>query len=263
MKCKAITSAVLFVLSFVILFHFGASLEAADSPRNSGVSGVQMLMNWWSMFHHDLSHTGFSPSTAPETNHTSWTSRPGGGFEWSSAAIVDDVVYVGSSDGYVYSLNASTGTVIWNASTGGIVESSPGVVDGSVYVGSYDSRVYALNASTGRQMWNYTTGGDVLSSPAVAGGMVFVGSCDYSVYALNASTGVRVWRYQTDDQVLSSAAVVNGTVFVGSMDGTFYAFGPENVVPEFPSYLVLPSFMVVTLLAVFVFRGKRPKDFGK
>jgi hypothetical protein len=87
--------------------------------------------------------------------------------------------------------------------------------------------------------------------------MVFVGSYDSSVYALNSSTGVRIWSYKTDDEVLSSAAVVNGTVFIGSMDGTFYAFGPEPVIPEFPSFLVLPSFMAVTLLAVFVFRRKR------
>jgi len=114
-----------------------------------------------------------------------------------------------------------------------------------------------LNASTGAPIWNYTTGNYVVSSPAVAGGMVFVGSYDSSVYALNSSTGVRIWSYKTDDEVLSSAAVVNGTVFIGSMDGTFYAFGPENVIPEFSSFLVLPLFMAVTLLTVLVFRRKR------
>jgi hypothetical protein len=107
-----------------------------------------------------------------------------------------------------------------------------------------------------RALWNYTTGNYVSSAPAVADGKVFIGSYDSSVYALNASTGARIWSYKTDDEVLSSAAVVNGTVFIGSMDGTFYAFGPESVVSEFPSFLVLPSFMAITLLTILVSRRK-------
>ena len=39
------------------------------------------------------------------------------------------------------------------------VDSSPAVADGRVYVGSDDGRVYCLDASTGAQVWNYTTGG--------------------------------------------------------------------------------------------------------
>jgi outer membrane protein assembly factor BamB len=42
--------------------------------------------------------------------------------------------------------------------------------------------VYALDASTGALKWNYTTGGGVDSSPAVSGGFVYVGSWDGKVY---------------------------------------------------------------------------------
>ena len=75
--------------------------------------------------------------------------------------------------------------------TGSEVRSSPAVAGGVVYVGSGDGRVYALNATTGAQVWNYTTGSFVFSSPAVAGGVVYVGSFDYKVYALNATTGAQ------------------------------------------------------------------------
>ena len=54
--------------------------------------------------------------------------------------------------------------------------SSPAVANGVVYVGSNDGNVYALNASTGAMLWSYTTGGGVYSSPAVANGVVYVGS---------------------------------------------------------------------------------------
>jgi outer membrane protein assembly factor BamB len=53
-----------------------------------------------------------------------------------------------------------------------------------VYVGSYDGNVYALNATTGANVWNFTTGASVYSSPAVANGVVYVGSYDGNVYAV-------------------------------------------------------------------------------
>jgi len=73
---------------------------------------------------------------------------------------------------------------MWNYTTGNSVYSSPAVANGVVYVGSYDNRTYALNASTGVQIWNYTTRNSVESSPAVANGVVYIGSYDGRVYAI-------------------------------------------------------------------------------
>jgi len=106
------------------------------------------------------------------------------------------------------------------------VVSSPAVADNVVYVGSNDGNVYALNATTGAFIWNYTTGNSVFSSAAVADGIVYVGSNDGNVYALNATTGIQVWVYTTGGPVeWSSPAVVCGVVYVGSEDGNVYAFG--------------------------------------
>ena len=68
---------------------------------------------------------------------------------FSSPAVVDGVVYVGSRDGYVYALDTRTGGVRWSYETSGEVYSSPAVVEGVVYVGSNDGHVYAL-AGCGR-----------------------------------------------------------------------------------------------------------------
>ena len=81
-------------------------------------------------------------------------------------------------------LNAKTGAKLWSYVTRKYVFSSPAVANGVVYVGSEDSNVYALNANTGVKLWNYSTGGVVKSSPAVANGMVYVGSNHFTlVYA--------------------------------------------------------------------------------
>jgi outer membrane protein assembly factor BamB len=138
--------------------------------------------DWWSMFRHDLTHSGYSTSIAPTTNQTLW-SYTTGSYVDSSPAVVDDVVFVGSGDSKVYALNASDGSVVWSYTTGDYVWSSPAVVDGVVFVGSGDSKVYALNASDGSVVWSYTAGSYVFSSPAVVDGVVFVGSGDGKVYA--------------------------------------------------------------------------------
>ncbi|MCK4316037.1 MAG: PQQ-binding-like beta-propeller repeat protein, partial [Anaerolineae bacterium] len=56
------------------------------------------------------------------------------------------VVYFGSVDGAIYSLDAQTSALRWRFQTDGPVTSSPTVVDGVVYIGSTDRHVYALSA---------------------------------------------------------------------------------------------------------------------
>jgi len=60
-------------------------------------------------------------------------------------------VYVGSFDTNVYALNAETGTKLWSYTTGSVVFSSPAVANGVVYVGSDDGNVYAFGLKKRRQ----------------------------------------------------------------------------------------------------------------
>ena len=57
--------------------------------------------------------------------------------------------------------------VKWKFHTGGRVISSPAVVNGVAYVGSTDSFLYAIDAASGTLKWKFETGSWVVSSPAV------------------------------------------------------------------------------------------------
>jgi len=225
-KIKRISSIFMIVLLAGIFFPI-LFATPKDSSNESGVlaeSSNSAHSDWWSMFHHDLSHTGASTSIGPNTNQTLWNYTTGGGVS-SSPAVVGGLVFVGSGDSKVYALDATTGAHVWNYTTGSVVSSSPAVAGGVVYVGSWDGKVYALNATTGTQVWNCTAGDAVeWSSPAVAGGVVYVGSHDGNIYALNATTGTKVWNYTTGGPVeWSSPAVAGGIVYVGSSDSKVYA----------------------------------------
>jgi outer membrane protein assembly factor BamB/subtilisin family serine protease len=181
----------------------------------------------WTMFRHELQHTGYSTSTAPNTNNTLWSYTTGDAV-YSPLAVADGKVYVGSDDHKIYCLNATNGAHIWSYTTGSWVESSPAVADGKVYVGSCDGNVYCLNATDGAYIWSYTTGNYVVSSPAVADGKVYVGSRDYKVYCLNATDGAYIWSYTTGADVFSSPAVADGKVYVGSRDYKVYCLNAST-----------------------------------
>ena len=169
----------------------------------------------WPMFRHDARHTGYSNATAPDTNVLLWSYETGD-IIYSSPAVANGKVFVGSYDNKIYCLDVDTGKLIWSYLTGGDVRSSPAVANRKVFVGSYDGKIYCLDEDTGELIWSYQTGDWVQSSPALANGKVFVGSFDNKIYCLDEDTGKLIWSYKTGDWVVSSPAVADEKIFVGS-----------------------------------------------
>jgi eukaryotic-like serine/threonine-protein kinase len=199
------------------------------------------------MFRQNLQHTGvYNATGVPKLNGIKWKFHTGGRVI-SSPAIVNGVVFVGSTDGNMYALNADTGSIKWKMTTGSWVNSSPAVASGTVYFESYDSNFYAVDATTGQLKWKFQTGGEkryagkhlhhlepaaevmpdpwdfFLSSPSVWNDTVYFGSGDGAVYALDANKGALKWKFQTGDVVHSSPAIADGVLFIGSWDAHLYA----------------------------------------
>ncbi len=199
------------------------------------------------MFRGDPAHSGVATSAAPrQLPRVKW-SFPTGDRIVASPVYADGLVYIGSDDGNLYAVDATSGQQRWMQATGGPVAATPAVVDGRAYVGSYDGKFYAFNAKTGALLWKFSTGGErrfeakglhgmqprqqtfadpydvFLSSPVVAQGAVFFGSGDGHLYALNAATGELRWKFQTGDVVHASPAYADGVLFVGSWDAKLYA----------------------------------------
>jgi outer membrane protein assembly factor BamB len=138
-------------------------------------------------------------------------------FPYASApAVSNGTIYVGSPEGILYALQASTGITLWSYTTAGEIFSAPAVANGTVYFGSEDGNVYALKASTGTLLWKYKSGLDVPTAPAVANGVVYVSSNDGHTYALNAATGAKLWTSGYNNTSFSSPAVANGMLYVGT-----------------------------------------------
>ena len=112
------------------------------------------------VFRGDLQHTGvYHAAGAPKFNALKWKFHTGGRVI-ASPAIVNGVVYVGSTDGNLYAIDAASGAQKWKFETKAWEVSSPAVASGVVYFLSYDGHLYALDAATGQVKWKFATGGE-------------------------------------------------------------------------------------------------------
>jgi cell wall-associated NlpC family hydrolase len=150
-------------------------------------------------------------------------------------------VVVGSTNGYLYILNAPNGNLEYKFKTGGPIYSSPALanIDIDKYleiiVGSTDGKIYSFqwDGASGKTEWQYPTQGAIYSSPAIEDidedgkFEIIIGSNDSRIYALSAS-GSEEWSYLTDGAVYSSPAIANRgkdfgfDIYVGSDDGYLY-----------------------------------------
>ncbi len=153
---------------------------------------------------------------------------------WSGPVASQDLVYVGSRDGKVLALSASTGDIRWSYPLpgqdplGGIY-GTPAYDGDRVYVAAFEGKLHALNAFDLTPLWQFPSDrsfvGRIVGGPAVDidGGKVIFGDSEGMVRALDTSTGAVEWSFQAEDQVWSTPAIVDGVVYFGSLDHNFYA----------------------------------------
>lgn len=210
--------------------------------RNAGgTHPVTETVTSWPSFRGGRYNTGFARgvSTTSAEPTVAWTYEADGPF-WGSPALVDGTVYIGSTDGSAYAIDAETGEERWSFATDHRVESTPAVADETVYVGSYDTHLYAIDAATGKPRWTRDLDGLIRGSPTVHDGTVYVGvgchnlacapfaeaanvSASGWIYALDADSGKTHWRHDAGSEVVSTPATDGETVYVGASNETLYA----------------------------------------
>jgi eukaryotic-like serine/threonine-protein kinase len=189
--------------------------------------------DWWSMLGHDSARTGFSTSTAPETNHTLFI-RDLSPYAtvFGGISIGNGKLYISSFDKHLYCLDAYSGELLFDHANQGLLISVP-VIDtqnNRIYFGSYDHNFYCLDSSTGQQIWTVTTNDVIKSSPAFFNNLLYIGGMNGKVMCFNKN-GTEQWNQSYSGSIPNSLAVAQvGTstrVFFGN---TMKEFGCLNAV---------------------------------
>ena len=209
---------------------FAVSFGAAGPAAARDVSD-QMLLNAasdpanWIMAPRDYSSTRFSPLTQVNTA-TVKRLVPVWSFSFgvldaqnTTPLVLDGVMYVTSSHGRIFAVDARTGTPIWSYShplpegIGKMLCCDLGnrgaaLYKDKVYYATPDAHVIALDRATGKVAWDVTVGDwtkayTMTVAPLVVKGKVVVGmsGAEYPtrlyIEALDPDTGAQVWRRYT------------------------------------------------------------------
>ena len=210
------------LISLILIPSFISITSSASTSADSNAGE-------WPMYRHDLNGSGYTADSGP-TNPVKllWNFTTMKSVE-SSPTVANGCVFVGSKDGALYCLTASTGELLWYFnSNGSEVNAAPTIYNNSIYVGVDNGNLYNLDIATGKPIWTTPIGGLARSCPAISEGRVYVGSGDHDFFCLNASDGSIIWTFPTLYRVQSSPAVSDGVVYFATDDFHVYALNAST-----------------------------------
>lgn len=144
-----------------------------------------------------------------------------------------NTVYVGTSRGNLYALEAETGRRRFTIDTTLSTETAPVWTDEGLFFGTADGTIHAVDPEAGDYLWETALPGDLAAAPALADGLLVAGH-DAGLSALEPATGEVLWTHETEGAVAGAPAVADhrewpaSQVFVGTDEETALALEAET-----------------------------------
>ena len=146
----------------------------------------------------------------------------------SSPLVHQDMLFIGSPDGYVYAIDRKRGELRWEFQTHGGVYTTPALLGGILYAGSRDpdsesGYVYALDARSGRLRWQSELARGI-SRVIASENYLVVMNGGGDLYCLEASGGTIIWSRQSQGSYYSHPITDGQMVYAIDAAGFLAAF---------------------------------------
>ncbi|HEX6481988.1 MAG TPA: PQQ-binding-like beta-propeller repeat protein [Ktedonobacteraceae bacterium] len=174
----------------------------------------------WPMFGYDPGHTGFvDQQVNPPAiqGKLVWQQRLNPIFSSPVAGL--NMLYIASTDGYLYALGQDSGNVVWRVRLDNLLTDATPVLEGQVlFVATHSKAIGAFDAITGQSYWTFDTGEKIQAPPLVVGGRVVVASLTH-LWVLDAASGRVIWnfRHGTSGWPTTGAPAIMGNVVYASL----------------------------------------------
>jgi outer membrane protein assembly factor BamB len=164
-----------------------------------------------------------------------WKFKTGGAVN-SAPAVRNDTVFIGSLDGKMYALHATSGQLLWQFDTHDQIRNTAVLLDNFVCFES-GNVLYGLSTE-GTLLWTDTLYHGALinehdewdvfrPSPLIYNDIAYIGSEEGLVIGVNMKTGERVFQVQTpqaNSNIETTPAIHNGKIYVGDWLGILSVF---------------------------------------
>jgi eukaryotic-like serine/threonine-protein kinase len=147
---------------------------------------------------------------------------------WTSPAVSDGVVYIGSYDGKLHALDAGDGSILWEKELPSPMASSPVCHDNVLLYGAFDRYLYALDKTTGDILWKFKGDNWFWAAPVVQDNTIYAACLDNKVYAIDITTGNEVWKFDAGDKIVSRPVIAGNQLVVVSESGELYSLDAGN-----------------------------------
>jgi outer membrane protein assembly factor BamB len=142
--------------------------------------------------------------------------------------LAEDILYICSSNGYVYALEQEYGDKVWEYNTGSRIWTSPAYANGNLFVGNYSGQLIAISADKGNEIWSIDLPASSSSSPAIYKDKVILGGFDHELYAINQLDGTMDWEFKGDNWFWAEIISEGNTIYACCMDNNIYAINGDN-----------------------------------
>jgi eukaryotic-like serine/threonine-protein kinase len=178
----------------------------------------------WPMFGYDPGHTGFvSQQVNPPAiqGRLEWQQRLNPIFSSPVAGL--NMLYIASTDGYLYALQQNAGNVVWRVRLDNLLTDATPALEGQVlFVAMHSKAIGAFDASTGQMYWTFNTSEKIQAPPLVVGGRVVVASLTH-LWVLDAASGRVIWNFRHGTSgwpTTGAPAIMGNVVYAGLGTGT-------------------------------------------